>query len=46
MQKLVATSKIDDIDTATAFVSHMSDWFFEKSYDKRKHVNYIKTQTQ
>ena len=46
MQKLAATSKINDIDTATAFVSHKSDWFFEKGYDKMKHVKYIKTQTQ
>ena len=32
MQKLAAASKIIDIDTRTASVSHMSD-FFEKGYD-------------
>ena len=35
-----ATSKINDIDTTTAFVLNMSDWFFEKCFDKMKHVNY------
>ena len=40
MQKLAATNKIDDIDTTTAFVSHMSDWFL-KNVDKMKHVTYI-----
>ena len=30
MQKLAATSKINDINTTTAFVSHMSDYFLKK----------------
>ena len=30
MQKLAATSKNKNIDTTTAFVSHMSDLFLKK----------------
>ena len=37
MQKLADTSKNIDIDTPTAFVSQMFDWFLKKNYDKMKH---------
>ena len=37
MQKLAATSKITEIDTTTAFISHVR-LVFEKGYDKMKHV--------
>ena len=30
MQKLAATNKNNGNDTRTAFVSHMSDWFWKK----------------
>ena len=30
MQKLAATSNIIEIDTTTAFISHMSDSFLKK----------------
>ena len=40
MQKLAGTSKIFDIDTTAAFVSHMFWLVFEKNYDKMKHVLY------
>ena len=46
MQKLAATSK--SIDTTTAFVSHMSDWFLKKIMIKWNTliIIYIKTETR
>ena len=46
MQKLAATSKINDIDTTTAFVSHMSDEFLKKFMIKWNTLNIIYTKTQ
>ena len=40
MEKLAITSKIDDIETRTVFVSYMSDWFLKIDFDKMKHVIY------
>ena len=48
MQKLAATSKINDIDTTTAFVSHMSDSFLKNVLLKLNTLYkiYIKTHTR
>ena len=48
MQKLAATSKINDIDTRTDFASHMSDWFLKNVMIKWNTliINYIETQTR
>ena len=48
MQKLAATGKNIDIDTTTAFVSHMSDWFLKNVMIKWNTltIDYIKTQTR
>ena len=48
MQKLAATSKINDIDTETAFVSHISNYFLKKVMIKWNTLIeiYIKTQTR
>ena len=47
MQKLAATSKINYIDTTTAFMSHMFDWLLKNDMikwntliiSKHKHSN-------
>ena len=40
MQKPVAANK-KAAKVITVLISHMSDYFFEKRYDKMKHVNYV-----
>ena len=48
MQKLASTSKINDIDTTTAFVSQMFKWFLRSVMMKWNTliIIYIKTQTR
>ena len=48
MQKRAATSKINDIDTTNASVSHISDYFLKKFLIKQSTliIIYIKTQTR
>ena len=48
MQKIAATSKIIDIDTTAAFVSHMFDSFLKNVMIKWStlFIFYVKTQTR
>ena len=46
MQKPAAASKIIDIDTTTAFVSHMSDYFLETVMMKWNTLIIISIKTQ
>ena len=46
MQKLAATGKINDIDTTTAFVSHVSDWFLKNVMIKWNALILVSVKTQ